>query len=122
MKVLFSIFLVSGLFLMSCVSAEQKKEKEWTVKVSTNRDARIWMNKPDGSIQCENNAAITPESATKELKAAGVTVFNARKGYDGLMHLTVCGDVTGATVEVEISVAHQGLAKALGYELIQQQN
>ncbi|MCO5141900.1 MAG: hypothetical protein M9962_02285 [Oligoflexia bacterium] len=122
MKVFVSLAIASGLILMSCVSAEQKQERQWSVKVSTNRSARVWMNKLDGSVQCENRPVITPESATSELKAAGVNVFSARKGYDGMMHLAVCGDVTGATVEVEIASSDEGLARALGYNLIQKQN
>lgn len=115
----FSFFLV--LFLFSCSSAEQKQEKHWDVKVTKQGgEQKTWVWRLDGSKQCDGPAKITPEAASKELKKAGVMVYQFRKGSDGMMYPSVCGAGTGATVELEISQADLPKAQKLGY--LPQQN
>jgi hypothetical protein len=108
--------------LVACVSAEQKEEKEWKVKVSQASDQRIWVSKPDGSKQCEGDSKFTPERARQELRKAGIPVFQSRKGNDGLMRTAVCGAPTGNTVDLEISRMDLPKAQTKGFKPLTQQN
>jgi hypothetical protein len=108
-----------ALALTACASAEQKAEpeKKWDVKVTTKGEAKIWVYRLDGSVQCEENSEVlTPAAASQELKRAGVVVFQSRTGHDGMMRIAVCGAPTGNTVELEIAEADLPKAQARGFQ------
>jgi hypothetical protein len=115
------IGLITGLLaiaLVSCASETKQPDKKWNVKVTTSSQEKVWMWKPDGSMQCEKDSAVLdPDKAMAELKKAGVLVSQARQGHDGMMHTAVCGSATGNTVEVEVSKLDVARAQALGYKI-----
>ena len=108
------LLAILALSLTACTSAEQQPEKKWDVKVKTSGgEAKVWVAKLDGSIQCEKNAdALTPSTASQELKSAGIMVYQGRTGHDGMMRTAVCGADTGRTVELEIARADLPKAQA----------
>lgn len=101
--------------LAACTSAEQKPESKWDVKVSQERDQKVWVVKPDGSKQCAKGGGLTVAKASEELRAKGVIVHQGRNGTDGRMRIQKCGADTGRTVELEISKIDVGIANQLGF-------
>lgn len=109
-------------FLVACASAEQKPQKKWEVKVSTQAGSKVWVWRSDGSKQCDTPAQITPESATQALKKQGIVVFQSQSGSDGRMYPSVCGAGTGATVELEISRVDLVKAQHMGFQVKSAEN
>jgi len=105
------VFLCLGL--VACSTAEQKPV--WTVKASTAGQQKIWVTKADGSVQCSKKGAISSDFASRQLKAAGVIVFQSKNGHDGQMRAQKCGAPTGTTVDAEISRVDLRKALELGY-------
>lgn len=99
--------------LTACSTAEQKPV--WTVKATTASQQKIWVTKADGSVQCSKKGAISSDFASRQLKAAGVIVFQSRNGNDGQMRAQKCGAPTGTTVDAEISRVDLRKALELGY-------
>lgn len=119
MKIFAGILL---LVMVGCSGAEQQPEKKWDVKVSTRGEPKIWVFQPDGSKQCaEAPPALTPTSASQDLKLAGVMVYQGRSGNDGMMRTAVCGSGTGNTVELEIAKSDLPKALAKGYQVLKRQ-
>jgi hypothetical protein len=117
------IATLMALALVSCASEPKQPEKKWNVKVTTSSQEKVWMWKPDGSMQCEKDSAVLdPDKAMAELKKAGVLATGARQSHDGMMHTTVCGAATGNTVEVEVPKLDVARAQALGYKLSRKPN
>lgn len=107
-----------GFALVGCAAEQKQPEKKWEVKVTKGSEPKTWVSKTDGSRQCEKDSAtLKPESAMQELKNAGVMVYQARNGHDGMMHTTVCGASTGGTIDVEISRVDLPKAQSLGYRV-----
>jgi len=120
MKLLIGLAILG---LAGCVSEQSQPERQWGVKVSKQSEPKIWIFKYDGSKQCgQAPASVTPETAARELKEAGIMVFEAKNGNDGMMHPTVCGANTGNTVEVEIFATDLGKAQSRGYKAMKRQN
>ena len=113
---LFTVILAM-LALTGCTTEKAKPQNNWEVTVKKESDNRVWIAKADGSKQCEGPSTLTPKAAAEELKKAGVVVYNARAGNDGMMHITKCGSPTGKTVELEISELDLSRTKALGYRV-----
>ena len=107
--------LLASFFLTSCATEQKPPEKKWEVKVKTLGEPKIWVWKSDGSKQCQEPAKFTPEDAAEQLRTLGVLVYQSRKGTDGLMHASVCGGATGATVELEIGRVDYQKAVSLGF-------
>lgn len=96
-------FSLASLLLVACTTAPQKPS-EWKVKATTESNQRIWVTKADGSRQCDKKTkALRPDQAAAQLKNAGVIVFDAKAGNDGMMRAQKCGNSTGGTVDVQIS-------------------
>jgi len=111
-----AIWILLCLGVSACTSAEQKPTSEWTVKATTASQEKIWVTKPDGSRQCAGSkGSISPDFAARQLKAAGVIVFQSKTGNDGQMRAQKCGSTTGNTVDVEISRVDLRKALTLGY-------
>lgn len=80
------------------------------VAPKTTTQDYVFVFKYDGSLQCGQGKAITPETMAKEL--AGIPVKSMNKKGDGLMHIQVCGSTTGKANVFEIP--SQFLKKAEG--------
>lgn len=81
---------------------------------------QIWVKKPDGGLACDSDKkGVTPLDVGKaELKKAGVEVFDAKKGNDGMMRAAVCGIATGNENHFLISKKDSDRAIRLGYQLV----
>ncbi len=75
---------------------------------------RIMVYKYDGSLQCGAGKAISVEAMQKEL--SGIQVFSAVKKPDGLMHIQVCGSITGQSNVYEIAAKDLKKAEAKGFK------
>ena len=108
-------FPLFSLFFVACTTAPQKPS-EWKVKASTESNQKIWVTKADGSRQCDRKTkTLSPEQAAGQLKSAGVIVFDAKAGNDGMMRAQKCGNSTGGTVDVQISRIDIQKALSLGF-------
>ncbi|MBS1961685.1 MAG: hypothetical protein JST04_05685 [Bdellovibrionales bacterium] len=84
-------------------------------------DDRVWITRPDGSLQCDEKtegAAHDPVAEAKaELTKKGVHVLEAKKRNDGKMRAQVCGISTGNETSFLIPKKELSKAKTLGFEL-----
>ncbi len=53
----------------------------------------VLVYKYDGSLQCGLGQAISPKEMAKQL--GDIKILDQKKMNDGLMHITVCGSITG---------------------------
>lgn len=102
--------LVFGLGIVAC--AAQQKTQESAV-------ASVWMQKPDGSKMCGFKEGTDPEKMAAQLKSLGISVLQAKKGSDGMMHTMMCGGPTGDTVDIEVPAVEANKVKKLGFKLKQ---
>jgi hypothetical protein len=109
------LFLLLSVTLFGCAASEEKTETPAAAPQANESLPTIWMQKPDGSKQCGFSKGILPEEVAKQLKSQGITVVQARKGNDGLMHAMVCGGATGDTVDVEVPVSESPKLRKLGF-------
>lgn len=79
----------------------------------TEKD-RVYVYKYDGSLQCQGGKAISLEVMAKELK--GITVFSSAKKPDGMMHIQVCGSITGMANVYEIPAKSLKAAESKGFK------
>lgn len=111
---------VSLFFLVACVSQPCKIEERAGLVVtdedrskisSAQKDLtmRVFVYKPDGSLQCGMGEKIELETMKKQLK--GIEVFSAVNKSDGMMRIQVCGQPTGFCNVYEI--AKKDLPEAL---------
>lgn len=77
-------------------------------------DERVYVYKYDGSLQCGAGKAVTPEAMAKQLQ--GVTIFTMSKKRDGLIHIQVCGSITGVANVYEIPLRQLKNAESLGFK------
>lgn len=82
---------------------------------SVNNEAKVWVYKEDGSIQCEAGKARALSEDEAILKEAGVKVFNSKKDTDGMMRIQMCGSPTGAINSFEITLSDLEKAIANGF-------
>lgn len=75
---------------------------------------RIFVHKPDGSLQCNQGSPISVEEMKKDLK--DIPVYSSRKQNDGQMRIQVCGAPTGMSNVYEIDRAQLQKAIELGFE------
>ena len=80
---------------------------------------RVWITRPDGSLQCDpklDAEAVDPiKKAEAQLKSAGITVFESKKTNDGAMHASACGIATGNETSFLIDRSAAPKATALGF-------
>lgn len=62
---------------------------------------RVFVYKPDGSLQCGMGQAISVKAMSEQLQ--GVTIFSMKKQSDGLMRIQRCGASTDKINVYEIS-------------------
>lgn len=71
--------------------------------------------KYDGSLQCGQGQAVSPEDMKKEF-SEGVVIYSSDKKTDGLMHSMRCGANSGKANVYEIATKDLPAAKKLGYK------
>jgi hypothetical protein len=74
----------------------------------------IFVYKYDGSLQCGMGKPVTVEAMAKELH--GIPLKSSSKKTDGLMHIQVCGSITGRANVFEIPVKFQKTAESRGFK------
>jgi hypothetical protein len=100
--------LVFSTFLATAAFAAAKTED------------RVWITRPDGSLQCDEKTAGTPQDpvvvAKEQLTKKGVHVIDAKKSNDGRIRAQVCGISTGNETRFLIPKSELAKAKSLGFE------
>jgi hypothetical protein len=71
---------------------------------SKESPSRVWIGKPDGTLQCEKKMGISLKRMKKELTVLKVKVYSQKKQSDGKMRIQMCGSATGMLNTFEISV------------------
>lgn len=122
MKTILSVlFLV--LFVMGCTHKpcriEERKDQVVTgnEKTSTNdKDLtqRVYVYKPDGSLQCGMGQKIEPNEMKKQLGT--IETFSAENKHDGLMRVQMCGQPTGSCNVYQIKATDLDQALKLGFK------
>jgi hypothetical protein len=119
--------MVGFLVLASCAQGHCRRQVEApappqpvdassaadTAAPKANSD-RVFVYKYDGSLQCKMGKAIAPEVMAKQL--TGIPVLSSTKKADGLMHIQVCGSITGKANVFEIPAKYQKQAESLGFK------
>lgn len=85
-----------------------------TGSMSKSSEDHIFVYKYDGSLQCKAGKGESVESMAKELK--GLRIFSSEKKSDGLMHIQVCGSITGKANVYEIESKNLKAAQRLGFK------
>jgi hypothetical protein len=75
---------------------------------------RVFVYKYDGSLQCGQGKAIPVEVMAKELQ--GIPVSSSMKKNDGLMHIQVCGSISGKANVYEIPATYLKQAEGKGFK------
>ena len=74
----------------------------------------VFVYKYDGSLQCGMGKAVPVETMAKEL--TGIPVVSSLKKNDGLMHIQVCGSISGKANVYEIPANFQKQAESKGFK------
>ncbi len=77
-------------------------------------DDRVFVYKYDGSLQCGMGKAIPLEVMAKQL--TGIPVLSSAKKNDGMMHIQVCGSITGMANVYQIPAKHLKTAESKGFK------
>ena len=95
---LMALTLVSiGCTTGYCRKSFRDADKE--TKTQTKAET-LFIYKYDGSLQCKMGQPVALKEMAKELK--GLKVYSQEKRHDGLMHVQVCGSITGRANVYEI--------------------
>ena len=120
-NIILASVLVAGL--SACTSHPCKIEERTDIVMtgddkvsSTKKDLtqRIFVYKPDGSLQCGQGEKIDPNTMRKEL--GSIEVFSAQNKHDGMMRIQVCGAATGYNNIFEINQSDFEAAFKLGFK------
>jgi hypothetical protein len=76
-------------------------------------DGRVFVARPDGSLQCGMKKGLDLNEVEKDLK--GIKVYSASKRPDGKVHIQVCGSGTGVMNVYEIPVSSLTDAEKRGF-------
>ncbi len=76
----------------------------------------VWVSRPDGGKQCDQDSAQSLEAGVKELESAGIRILEKRKKPDGKIRIQMCGAPTGNTNAYRIPKASLPQAEALGFK------
>ena len=116
--------LLSLAYLSGCASghcrgqenlteaAKLKWQDKETLEQQKNLKVRVY--KPDGSLQCGMGQRLTPEVMSEQL--SGVRVFSMKNQDDGFIHIQACGTPTGKINVYEISMADLEKASKAGFK------
>jgi hypothetical protein len=75
---------------------------------------RVLVYKYDGSLQCGMGKAVSLDAMAKEL--SGIPIHSSIKKRDGLMHIQVCGSITGMANVYEIPTSSLKQAEGKGFK------
>lgn len=92
--------------------ADAKSMSEPSTK--TSGEDHVFVYKYDGSLQCGQGKAVSVETMAKQLK--GIPILSSSKKRDGLMHIQVCGSITGFANVYEIPAKKLNKAEAKGFK------
>ncbi|MBC7420747.1 MAG: hypothetical protein H7328_08465 [Bdellovibrio sp.] len=118
------ICVILSIFIMSCSNKPCKIEDRTEMVMtgnekpdSSNKDLtkRVFVFKPDGSLQCGMGTKIDPNAMKKEF-SGGIEVFSAENKNDGLMRIQLCGHPTGQNNVFEIADKDLEPALKLGFK------
>lgn len=85
-----------------------------SAEIKTSDKDRVLVYKYDGSMQCGMGKAVALDVMAKELQ--GIPVLSSIKKRDGLMHIQVCGSITGMANVYEIPAKFQKQAESKGFK------
>ncbi|MEZ0056190.1 hypothetical protein ACVII1_004334 [Bradyrhizobium elkanii] len=74
--------------------------------------------KYDGTILCAEGSGIKLDEMAKELTSAGIAIVSQKKATDGLMHIQLCGSITGSVNAYEIASSDLQKALDLGFSYL----
>lgn len=117
MKNIFLVGLFSVLFL-GCASGHCKKGKGADMAASeksNTKNDRVFVHKPDGSLQCQNKSGKSLDEMAKDLD--GIIILSKQKKSDGMMRIQVCGAPTGNNNVYEINAADLQRALDVGFKV-----
>jgi hypothetical protein len=83
-------------------------------ETKTSDKDRVLVYKYDGSMQCGMGKPLALDVMAKELQ--GIPVLSSVKKRDGLMHIQVCGSITGMANVYEIPAKFQKQAEGKGFK------
>lgn len=110
--------MLAFLALAACATGHCRKPTPAPVPVNDDKkeDAaiRIFISKPDGSLQCSRAKGMPVVEMRKQLK--DIEVFSQGKKRDGLMHIELCGSPTGMNNVFEISTKDWPTAEKAGFK------
>ena len=118
-KILLLIFFVLNLSgLSSCTNSDTKNDdkKESSRKMEV-QEARVFVFKYDGSLQCEKESRIPIEVMQRQLD--NIKIFSSESKNDGLFRSQVCGSPTGQMNVYEILETDFKTAKKLGFKKLE---
>jgi hypothetical protein len=75
----------------------------------------VFVYKYDGSLQCGMGKPVALEAMAKDL--TGIPIKSSVKKPDGLMHIQVCGSLTGLTNVYEIPAKYLIKAESKGFKI-----
>lgn len=91
-----------------------------TASAAAKGEDRIWITRPDGSLQCDQKSEGASHDsvaeAREQLTKKGVHVIEAKKSNDGRIRAQVCGISTGNETSFLIPKSDLAKAKSLGFE------
>jgi hypothetical protein len=129
MKVRKAVLLLLALFAVSCANGpchplrhpELQQKPPVTPDGAANSggeavvagEGRVFVAKPDGSLQCGMAKGETPAEMEKQL--GGIKVYSRVNRPDGKMHIQVCGSPTGQVNVYEIPNSSLSEAEKRGF-------
>lgn len=114
---------VLSIGIFACTSHPCKIEERADIVMTENKKVssankdltqRIFVYKPDGSLQCGQGEKINPDAMRKEL--GSIEVFSVQNKHDGLIRIQVCGAPTGYNNVFEIDQKDLAEAIKLGFK------
>lgn len=117
-------FVTMFFFFIGCQSQPCKIEdrKDNVVPVSAIKNSteqkdmskKVFIFKPDGSLQCGQGEKIDPNIMKKDL--GDIEVFSMLNKHDGLMRVQLCGHPTGYCNVFQINQSDLEKAQKLGFK------
>src|SRR5262249_14224819 len=114
----------AALFLLSCSQGHCRRQADAPpeappiggapAETKISDEDHVFVYKYDGSLQCGMGKAVSLETMGRELQ--GIPVVSSAKKNDGLMHIQVCGSITGKANVFEIPAKFLKGAEAKGFK------
>lgn len=95
-------------------AAEQVGVTDTAAGANKVNSDRVLVYKYDGSLQCGMGKAVSLDQMAKEL--SGIPIHSSIKKMDGLMHIQVCGSITGMANVFEIPTTNLKQAEGKGFK------